>query len=501
MSRSLRFKVSLGVCLVLIGLLAPFNWLQYERQRRGALADLQLLAASTGTIAERSLEQAMLANDRLAIQGIIDNVAASPGVLSIYLMNPRSMVAASPHGATNGQQLARSSSTCQSCHRYPPDQRPQSVIVPDSNGQPAFRTMVPVVNRPACHACHASQDRLNGVFYLEFSMTELNQQLARELRSAFGGSVVIIILAVLMVNILLHRLVLIPMGGVVQALRRFRNGEHAVRVTVQTEDEVGVLGEGFNQMADTLQAQEARARQLYAELKEQEASRRRLLARLMTAQEDERRRIARELHDQFGQALTALGSWVGALRAQLPLQVRSTALSTQLDRVEQLASDTLDQIRQLIVELRPQALDRWGLIPAIRHDAEHWLLPRGVRVTVRSDEVGQRCATELETALFRIAQEAITNVALHAQAKQVTITLTHRDGFAHLVIEDDGRGFDPQAFRTPDETGRGLGLLGMRERAAAFGGQVSISSHPGQGSRVEVVVPLQQREADDDTTI
>jgi len=498
-SRSLRLKVSLGVCLVLIGLLAPLNWLQYERQRRAAMADMQLLAASAGVIAEHSLEQAMLANDRRAIQGIVDSVAASPGVWSVYLLNTRAVVAASSEGTANGQQMDRNSATCQPCHRYPAAQRPHSVMVSGPGGQPIFRTMVPVRNRPACRTCHSPQNKLNGVFYLDFSMTELNQRLARELRSAFLGSVAIITLSILVVNILLHRLVLTPMEGVVEALSRFRQGEHAVRVTVRTEDEVGTLSEGFNQMADTLQAQEVQAKLLYAELKEKEASRRQLLARLITVQEDEHRRIARELHDQFGQALTALASWVGALRSQLPRG--STALSTQLDRVEELASDTLEQMRQLALELRPPALDQLGLIPAIRHDAERRLLPQGVRVTVKADGVNRRYAAKMETALFRIAQEAITNISLHAQAQQVVIALTQRDGHLQLVVEDDGRGFDPQTFNIPDRQGRGLGLLGMQERAAAFGGQVSVISQPGQGSRVEVTVPLRQEEAVNETEI
>ena len=113
---------------------------------------------------------------------------------SIYLLTPEAIVAASPDGLYNGEQLNQSDAACQTCHQLPIERRPRGIAVTDADGQPIFRTMTPILNRPACHECHSSEDRLNGVFYMDFSMAGLNARLEDSLRTAFLGSVIIIVL-------------------------------------------------------------------------------------------------------------------------------------------------------------------------------------------------------------------------------------------------------------------------------------------------------------------
>ncbi len=490
LSPSLRLKVSLGVCLALIGLLAPLNRLQYEMQRRTAMAELQLLAAAAGTIAEHSLEEAMLTNNRSAIQGIVDSVAGAPGVGSVYLLNRQALVAASPRGALNGQQLDRTSPTCWVCHQFPAASRPRGIVVTDADGQLVFRTVTPVPNRQACHRCHSPEDRLNGVFYMEFSMAGLNARLQRGLQMAFLGSVVIIILSAAVLYVLLSRLVITPMERVAQALRSFSRGERQTRVPVQAQDEVGLLANVFNEMADTIQEQESEADRLYKELQAQDAVRRQLLARLITAREEERRHVARELHDELGQLLTGL-----SLNLKLCQEVVRTdpqAAYERLAKANDLVRHTIEQSHRLIADLRPTVLDDYGLVPALEEELNRRLSPLDIKTSLETEGDVDRLPAHVATAAFRIVQEAITNVIRHAHATQVHARLQRTDEGLTIIVDDNGVGLPKEGF----DGRQALGILGMQERARALGGRLEVTSLEPHGTRVHLWLPLEKEGAE-----
>jgi signal transduction histidine kinase len=153
-----------------------------------------------------------------------------------------------------------------------------------------------------------------------------------------------------------------------------------------------------------------------------------------------------------------------------------------------LATQALEETHKLILALRPIALDELGLVAAVRSDAEARLQPRGINVQVRVTGARRRIAPQLELTLFRIAQEAINNIAKHAQAQHVGIMFEFRDAAVHVLIQDDGQGFDPAAPRAADPT-RGLGLLGMAERAQHAGGTLQIDSQAGRGTRIAIAMP------------
>lgn len=227
---------------------------------------------------------------------------------------------------------------------------------------------------------------------------------------------------------------------------------------------------------------------LYETLEKKEALRGELLEKVITAQEDERKRIARELHDELAQTLTALSMSMEAADAVIPPEM--SQVKAQLERTKALADSTLQQTRKLILDLRPTMLDDLGLVPAIRWYAESRLEARGVQLDLRVTGPKRRLKPEVETALFRIVQEAINNIAKHAAASRATIQLGFEDGHVIGVIEDNGQGFDlDEALHSEDKTRR-LGILGMRERATLFGGTLSLHSRPGQGTRVIVDFPV-----------
>jgi signal transduction histidine kinase len=203
--------------------------------------------------------------------------------------------------------------------------------------------------------------------------------------------------------------------------------------------------------------------------------------RVVEAQEVERARLARELHDETGQALTSI------LLGLKPLEERATNAEDRsaVRSLRELVVSTLQDVRRLAVELRPSVLDDFGLTSAVERLAESYREQPGLRVDLEAQLGDERLPREVETALYRIIQEALTNIVKHAGASRVSILLTQRDGTAVAVLEDDGSGFDTKAIRTD-----GLGLVGMRERVGLLGGKLRIESSPGSGTTVHAEVPL-----------
>jgi len=204
------------------------------------------------------------------------------------------------------------------------------------------------------------------------------------------------------------------------------------------------------------------------------------LRRVVSAQELERQRLARELHDETGQALTSI---LLGLKAVEDAKDRSD-LDAAAGQLRELVVSTLQDVRRLAVELRPKALDDFGLVPAIERLVETFREHTGLEVHLEPQLGAERLPSDVETTLYRITQEALTNVVKHAQARHVSIVLTRREGSVAAVIEDDGRGLG-----SADDSG-GLGLLGMRERIALVGGRLEVESSPGSGTTLSIEVPI-----------
>jgi len=227
---------------------------------------------------------------------------------------------------------------------------------------------------------------------------------------------------------------------------------------------------------------------LYEELKQKEAARADLLGKVIGAQEDERRRIARELHDETSQALTVLV--MGMETAVSGPQQEHGPLREKLAGLRDLAVHTLEGVHRLIYDLRPSVLDDLGLVPGLRWYGERRLEPCGIRLSLLVTGSERRLPAEIETALFRIAQEAISNVAQHSRATDAFVGVSFLDDRVVLEVEDDGQGFDVSPLNAATSRKRGWGLLGMQERASLLGGTLEIDSAPANGTRLRVVIPL-----------
>jgi signal transduction histidine kinase len=231
---------------------------------------------------------------------------------------------------------------------------------------------------------------------------------------------------------------------------------------------------------------------LWEGLKHQDKLRRQFLEQAMVAQEEERKQIARELHDQIGQALTSLLLGLRALEAEASGAETLAVSPGRLGDLKTIAADTLDNVRDLALGLRPSVLDDLGLVPAIQRTVRTFKDRHRLEVdfqTVGLEEV--RLPPSVETALYRIVREALTNIVQHADAEQVSLLLEIQSSLVTLIVEDDGQGFEVgQLMRGPADK-NWLGLYGMRERAELQGGTLTIESAPGAGATVFVEMPLQ----------
>ena len=243
-------------------------------------------------------------------------------------------------------------------------------------------------------------------------------------------------------------------------------------------DKVGVADGHFN--ADDLRFAETFASRAAVAIDHSERVARETLRRVVAAQELERRRLARELHDETGQALTSILLGLRALDDALTDESARTAVAA----LRELAVETLQDVRRLAVELRPKALDDFGLVAALERLTETWSAATGITVSFTDRLAAAPLSSEAATALYRIVQESLTNIVKHAHARHVSILLTRKNERVAVIIEDDGRGFDPAGSFD------GFGIEGMRERVALLDGRLQIESALDAGTTLVVeVVP------------
>lgn len=383
----------------------------------------------------------------------------------------------------------------------------------------------------ACHDCHEAtaqaQPRPEVLAFAPLEKAQWGVTVRQSEEEVFAstrllqlrifGLMVVMLGGALALVYLTTRSIIVPVQALTAATRRIAAGDLDSPQETYGENEIGELARSFDEMRRRLKksndeiqafnreldarvqertaAYESAAKEnarLYRELQQKEKIRGELLHRAISAQEDERKRIARELHDETSQGLSAL--MVGLDTVQMASTQDLCKATARLQSCKSIAENLLRNIHRLIADLRPTLLDDLGLVPAIAWYGEQRLKPLGI--AFRMDEAGVTARLEptLETALFRIAQEAITNAARYAKASSVTVQLGHEYGYVTLEITDDGQGFDPAMLDPSQSRGQGLGLRGMQERANILGGELRLEAAPGQGTTIIVCVPVVERE-------
>lgn len=300
-----------------------------------------------------------------------------------------------------------------------------------------------------------------------------------------------------------------PVTALTRTAEKIAWGNLSDRTPYLGEDEIGRLALAFEGMRLKLKEAlenfqslnkelESRVERRTEELRE---SQRQLLrrnqelsllnARVISAQEEERKRIARELHDDTSQSLAAL---VVALETAAIAPFRSSDdVVKRIQGMKGLAVHAMDEIHNLVYDLRPSLLDDLGLIPAIEWYADTRLRSAGVKVRVEVGGDERRLEQQIETAMFRVVQEAITNIAKHANAQNVAISLEFGESSVAVAVEDDGDGFDVRQITVAAGPDDGFGLLGMRERISLLGGELLIRSELAGGTTIGIMVPVNRR--------
>lgn len=267
-----------------------------------------------------------------------------------------------------------------------------------------------------------------------------------------------------------------PLMRLGQVMKRVQAGELLLRAPLTGEDpQADQLARTLNMMLEAVD----------------EASRLRATL-IINAQEEERKRIARELHDETSQVLTSLLISLAVLEESITTQeARERVADTRT-----LAHQTLRAIRNLSIDLRPSALDDLGLLPALRWYIKEYQKKCSVAVDFQATGFKGRLSPEMETALYRIVQESLTNTARHANACNASITLIEETDAVYATIIDDGRGFDVESLSKIPGHERGLGLAGMNERAVLLAGSLTCNSHTGRGTTIEVRLPLRSTDVE-----
>jgi len=314
-------------------------------------------------------------------------------------------------------------------------------------------------------------NRVLARLHVGISLARLNAQV-EQTRVAIGAWSAFILTAGLIAVVFISNVLTRPLRHVAAGAARIAAGQFGQRVPAGRDDEIGQLAASFNEMAANVAERDASLRESHEQLRQ-------LSKRLLTVQEQERVRIAREVHDELGQALTAM---------KIDLQQiarRHTSLADPLKPVAQTIDHIVDLVRRIASDLRPAILDDLGVSAALEQQLRRLRESSGIRTSLKvSDEPELDMLTG--ATIYRITREALANVVRHAGASQVEVSLGTRGGAAVLEVRDNGRGITREEVSGP----RSLGLLGIRERAELLGGSMAIEGHPGAGTVLTVTLPM-----------
>jgi signal transduction histidine kinase len=274
----------------------------------------------------------------------------------------------------------------------------------------------------------------------------------------------------------------------------WRNAKVLYRTDADRNQAEEALREAFDELEGRVEQRTAELSAINGRLqnevlghKRAETERVQLLQRLVTAQEEERRRISRELHDQMGQHIAALMLGLKALKTSSGVLLPA---NEQLQKLCELTNQLAEEVHRLARELRPAALDDLGLHTALSNYVEQWSEHTGISIDFHSRGLEkQRISPQIETTVYRIVQEALTNVLKHASAKRVSVIIENRSDQIRALVEDDGKGFDADTPTSATGSSGGLGLIGMKERVALVGGKFKVESKPGSGTTIVIRIP------------
>ena len=489
---SLQLKISILILLPVILILTLATAIEYGRNRERHLKIMSNLAAQTGQVIEETLQRDMLISDFAEIQSAIDALGSDQQIRTLYILDPEGRVVFAPNGSQELDSLDPGDAACQGCHQLPPEERPSGTVVTRSDGQRVFRSMHPIENRPECTRCHDPEIRILGLLLSDQSIAPVEEALSLALRDNVVMWVGAVLATAVLSNIAVFQFIVQRLRELAVAMESFGTGKLKKQLPEDPDDEIGRLGVVFNRMSSRIMERDRENQNLTQALDTRISERGELLKRLLTIQEEERKRLAREIHDELGQGLSSIALYIEL--SERSLEGDPSSSKEHLKQASAMVADSTDRMYELILGLRPSALDDLGLISALRAHVHRTMEPSGINFEFHTASLPERLPSEIETTLFRLFQEALTNVLRHSKAKNVSLTITIENGHVYGEVVDDGVGFDMEKLKTTRLGERGFGILGMQERVEQFNGDLEIQSKLNRGTQVRFRLPLTENE-------
>jgi len=474
--KSLRFKIILGLIGLLTLTMTILFTIQYFQHREKMIYNLQEnISPHLTQMVNDVLKSSMLSKNKDEMKYILEVVHQYPDVKNIFILNRTGRIIISTGDKEVGRVIDIGDPTCQVCHHGGTKALNKTVIYSSLQGEKIFRNVNPIYNRRECFSCHKPEEKITGVLVTDFTLNNIEKQLRAELKENILLLFFTISISTLVIGIALNQLVIKKLQHFVEAASLFGRGDFKRTISFKSDDEIKRLADSFNLMAKTLM--------------EKMRLERKYLSQIIEAQENERRRISRELHDEIGQSLYAIQFNLEMIDKDLP---QTTPLVRgRLGEAKSLSSQTLTAMRQLSMDLRPTMLDDLGLIPTLRWYIQNFSNRLNIDSNFETMGFEEKLPSQIETAFYRIIQEALNNIAKHAQADRVEISLMRRDSRILASIQDNGKGFDLDRVLHPESPERGFGLIGMQERVSLLGGQMDIQSKPGFGTLIHIEIPCE----------
>ncbi len=473
---SLRLLVALGVAVPVFVGLAGLSVQHYARERHLAEDQIRMTAVQLGEILLGSLRHAMFDHNRAMLMESLQAVGQMEMIDRVRLVNPDGWVMADSQLGARPEQFDQEKPGCMECHQIAEEERPRTLVLPTDTG--TLRIAVPVPNAEDCQVCHASDETHLGMMLIDAPLIRWEEHVEKDLGEDILLAGFITLLVTLVTYWGMHALVVRRVESFGAPLAQFAQGDFRVRLPTRKilNDEINGLAVAFNQMAEAL-GRHAR----------EEAQRRQTRQQAIA---EERGRLARELHDRVAQVLGYVNT--KSMAVQLLLKDGHAAEAhtglSQLQEAVQLGS--LD-VREAILGLKSAGQIHGNLAHTLRDYAAQFTRLTDLPVKLEADAEAAQIPLQAETRLqlLRIVQEALSNIRKHAVATTASLTLWSEAGTLYLTIADDGIGFDPQTVSVPEEH---IGLAILRERAAAVGGEVTVTSALGHGTEISIAVPLER---------
>ncbi len=481
--KSLRFKIIMGLVTLLTLTMTILFTIQYFSHREKMIRNLQVNVSPHLTqMVNDVLKSSMLSKNQEELKYILDVASQYPDVKKIFILNRVGRIVTSIEDKEIGKVIDIHDPTCQVCHQRTTEALNKTVIYSSPTGEKIFRNVNPIYNRKECFSCHNPEQKITGVLVTDFTLNNIESQLRAELKENIFLLLFAVGVSTLVIGIALNQLVIKKLQHFVETVSLIGRGDFGRTVTFKSDDEIKRLADTFNFMARAL-TDKMRLERKY-------------LSQIIEAQENERRRISRELHDEVGQALTAIKFNLDMIDKGLPQE--ASALRGRLGEAKSLSNQTLTAMRQLSMDLRPTMLDDLGLIPTLRWYIQNFSSRLNIYSGFEMIGFEEKLPPQIETAFYRIVQEALNNISKHAEASQVEISLEQRATTIYTSIIDNGRGFDLDKVLHPESPERGFGIIGMQERISLLGGKIDIQSRPGFGTRIHIEVPNKEEHDDNE---